>query len=49
VVTVFAEGAEADALVEEALAIVEDQPAGDDGLVDRVRDAFGGLLDALAP
>jgi hypothetical protein len=48
VVTVFADGADADVLVDEAIAIAVEQPA-DDGTVERLRDAFDGLLDALSP
>lgn len=49
VVTVFGEGAEAAALVDEAIEIVEQQPAPEPSLGERVREAFGGLLDALSP
>jgi ferric-dicitrate binding protein FerR (iron transport regulator) len=48
VVTVFAEGADVDELVDEALEIVDEQPASDDGLLDRVGDAFDSLLESLS-
>jgi hypothetical protein len=48
VVTVFAEGAEVDDLVDEALDVVEEQPAGDDGLLDRAGNAFESLLESLS-
>jgi hypothetical protein len=48
VVTVFAEGADVDELVDEALDVVEEQPAGDEGLLDRVGNAFESLLESLS-
>jgi hypothetical protein len=48
VVTVFADGADVDELVDEALEVVEEQPADDDGLLDRVGNAFESLLESLS-
>jgi hypothetical protein len=49
VVTVFAEGIEVDLLVDQAIVVVEEQPADDGGAGARVREAFEGLLDSLSP
>ena len=35
--------------IDEAIAIAEEEPVGDDGLAEQIREAFGGLLDALEP
>ena len=46
VVTVAAEDLEAEVLVEEALALVEDEPS--ESFLDRARNAVEGLLDSLS-
>jgi len=48
VVTVFGEGAEVEELVDEAVELATDQPAGDESILDRARAAFDHLLDSLS-
>lgn len=49
VVTAFAEDVAVDDLVDAAVELVDEQPAeGGDGIGDRIRDAFEGLLDSLS-
>ena len=51
VVTVFAEDAEdaeVDDLVDEAVEVVEEQPAGDPSVVDRARNALENVLESLS-